>query len=338
MKKLMIIIMVILDGCLLVSCQESTENMVKRLENEYHSLRYDNSIKIANKIIEIDPDNAKAYYLRGSAYKAQKLVANDYDPLSFNDYLQTVGDYSVAIRLDPDNAQYIFSRAEIEEKLSQYEEAIEDYSKALVLDPSFVKKVFTGFFGKQSPVQLIAYYTNLIENNEASSVDYGNMTQCYGIIGDFDNALEKSSKAIELDPNSARAYLVRGDVYWSIGEFSSAVNDYKKGRRIEPDLDYQSMESQYEEIDIYDFVVKYGGYKAVGQNIKRFKIVVRYSHNDGPKYYFDSFEGDTYLALYSPKRLNNLTRRKKVNVYFRYNPTVDYSNAEQMYTIEAVVF
>ena len=77
-----------------------------------------------DKLIELDPDNADAYYERGDFY------------YEMDEYNKAIADYSKAIELDSGHALAYFNRAYAYGEIGEYNKAIADYSKAIELNPS----------------------------------------------------------------------------------------------------------------------------------------------------------------------------------------------------------
>jgi len=77
-----------------------------------------------DKLIELDPDNANAYYERGDFY------------YEMDEYNKAIADYSKAIELDPGHVLAYFNRAYAYGEIGEYNKAIADYSKAIELNPS----------------------------------------------------------------------------------------------------------------------------------------------------------------------------------------------------------
>ena len=59
----------------------------------------------------------------------------------------------------------------------------------------------------------------------------------YGQKGDYDRAIEEYTKAIELNPDLAIAYINRGDAYQCRRLFDRAVADFTKAIELKPDFD-----------------------------------------------------------------------------------------------------
>ena len=79
------------------------------------------AITLASKAIELDHNDARAYYYRGLAFE------------SFKEYGHAVDDLSRAITLTPDDPYAYFPRARIYVEIGQTEQALNDYNKFLDL-------------------------------------------------------------------------------------------------------------------------------------------------------------------------------------------------------------
>ena len=110
---------------------------------------------------------------------------------------RTAADYDKLIRLDPDNPNAYYERADFYYEMDEYSKAIADYSKAIELNPQYVSAYF-------------------------------NRAYAYGETGDYDKAIADYSKTIELDPNDVQAYYNRGLDYQNNREVSKAVCDLEK--------------------------------------------------------------------------------------------------------------
>jgi len=77
-----------------------------------------------NKLIELDPDNANAYYERGDFY------------YEIDEYGNAIADYNKAIELDPNHVSAYYNRGCAYGEMGEYDKAIADYNKAIDLDPN----------------------------------------------------------------------------------------------------------------------------------------------------------------------------------------------------------
>ena len=110
----------------------SQKNLAKTFTNRgityYNKGRYDRAIADFTTAIELEPDDAIAYYARGRAY------ANK------DQYDRAIQDYDQAIRLRPDYASAFLNRGNAYFNNKRlYDRAIADYTKAIELKPDDAK-------------------------------------------------------------------------------------------------------------------------------------------------------------------------------------------------------
>ena len=156
--------------------------------------RNDLAIQDYNKAIEIDPKNASAYSARGWLLRPDKPEL-------------AVADFSRAIELDRNESSfYYLPRAQVYEKLHNYDLAIRDYSKMLELEPDHI----------------------YVYNVRAS---------LYAMVGRHDLALQDYSKTIELKPDQPSAYMDRGKYFAKYDKHTQAIKDYNMAVKLKPDYD-----------------------------------------------------------------------------------------------------
>ncbi|MBI5360900.1 MAG: tetratricopeptide repeat protein [Planctomycetes bacterium] len=85
------------------------------------------SMSVLDKIIELKPDDAEAYFNRA--------VAKD----ELADYKGAMADYDKAIEIDPNCADAYSNRSAIKYTRGDYKGAISDYGKAIELNPDYAK-------------------------------------------------------------------------------------------------------------------------------------------------------------------------------------------------------
>ena len=198
--------------------------------------QYTNAGKEFSAAIEIDPNNAYAYFSHGLAYdggissitikldeatanyaKSLELTHTNSKPALFyeGNFSQAIADFTKAIELAPSPLAYKW-RAQNYEWEGNFKQAIADHTKIIELTPS----------------DFDAYY------------DRG-----YDYIGiDNDQAIADFTKAIELAPNFAKAYYWRGRIYDYKGEKDKAIADLTQSIKLEP-----SQEAYYWRGRIYDY-------------------------------------------------------------------------------------
>jgi len=65
-------------------------------------------------------------------------------------------------------------------------------------------------------------------NKKLVAVLYANRATAHKTKGDLAKAIEDCASSIEANPNYSKAYLKRGDIYDTKGNYEDAIRDYSK--------------------------------------------------------------------------------------------------------------
>ena len=192
--------------------------------------KLDEAVKHYTNAIDLQPAShilARAYNNRGNAYDGKGR--ND---LAFEDY-------SMAIEVNPDNADAYFYRGFTYEVKRNFRMAIQDYKKAVELNPhhtdayAYLAQAYS--LASSDSELVIENYSKAIELNSSYSYAYTNRAQAYMKRGEIDRAIEDYNKAIELQPNNTSIYIGRAKAYTEKGEIDLAIRDYSKVIVLLPD-------------------------------------------------------------------------------------------------------
>ncbi len=77
-----------------------------------------------NRLVELDPNDAGAYYVRGGVFEKMNLLD------------KSVKDFTEVLRIEPNHFNAAYARGACENKRGNYLKAIEDYNFALDKDKS----------------------------------------------------------------------------------------------------------------------------------------------------------------------------------------------------------
>ena len=104
---------------------------------------------------------------------------------------------------------------------------------------SFHKKVKLNIFARLVPTFLVLIFfslsCSLLQSQEPSAEDYFNQGNQYYGQGQYAQAIDSYTKAIQLDPQVASAYGNRGLVYSDQKQYDLAVADLNKAIEARPD-------------------------------------------------------------------------------------------------------
>ena len=151
---------------------------------------------------------------------------------STDKYDEAIRHYGKAIALHPEFAQSYHERGVAYSNKGNFEKAVEDLTIAIELNPDFIlsytergfNRIRTGDYDGA-----ISDYNWVIEHDDPNKVDaYCNLGDAYRRKGDFDTALKKCDKAIDLAPTYYYPYKIRGCIYYDRKEHEKAIEDFTK--------------------------------------------------------------------------------------------------------------
>jgi tetratricopeptide (TPR) repeat protein len=160
--------------------------LTDQAENELGN--YEKAVNILSKAIEIDPDYARAYFVRGGIYFNKRH------------YVKAVKDLKNLIKLDPDNELCEMAYSLVGnsyQQLDQHSMAIQYFRKGIDLHPETL-------------------------------FNYRYIGDSYLALGENNKAIRNYDKDIELDPKNGHTYRSRGKAYLKLKQYSDAINDFTK--------------------------------------------------------------------------------------------------------------
>jgi tetratricopeptide (TPR) repeat protein len=193
---------------------------------------YDHAISYLDRAIARNPKLAKAYDLRGSAFRGKGNLDG------------AARDYAEAHRLDPE----LPTRAtELAEAYTQrgaaflqkpdYDRAVAELTHAIRTDPRFAwayKLRARAYRMDGKPDQAIADCTEALLLNAEDAWAHNERGLAYAAKKDYDAALAEYTKSIRTDPKQAVYYCNRGDVYQARGQHGQAIAEYSHAVRLNP--------------------------------------------------------------------------------------------------------
>jgi len=244
------------------------------------------SIVDCTKAIELDPNDAEAYFNRGdSRYLLE-------------DYSEAIADYNKAIEIDPNNveAEVYFNRGDSKYHLEDYDGAIADFSIAIDLNPIYyeayskrgeLRQMYNDFTealadytiaiekGDEDPHRMALFNAmpeiEAISHQEERAKLYLNRGIVRNQLKNPKGALADANKSIELDGFAfvcefrsinniivyftLDAYCLRGMAKDDLGDFNGAIADYTKSIEIDsgPDNFMAHVQRAYTRRNLKDY-------------------------------------------------------------------------------------
>lgn len=180
---------------------ENAELYIECAEIYYNEENYLAAIKDCTRAIELQPNVAKYYRLRGNCYRDIGLP----HCLSTQHYEDASKDYTKAIDFDPGHADDYWNREFCYFELGDYEEAVHNLTVALPLAPDHdnATDAWTrGDFYKNSGKyhEAIKVYNTMVQNSHAGhSPTYLSRAECYYAIEECAKGIEDIQTAVETD-------------------------------------------------------------------------------------------------------------------------------------------
>ena len=205
---------------------KSAELYEERAKSYFYLGQINEAIQDLNKIIDLKPGDAFAYYNRGIAWS------------NIGKYEKAIDDYTKAIELKLDYADAYYNRGIEWVKKGEYEKAINDYTKAIDLKPAYAKAYNNRGIAKNKKgecEEAIDDYTKAIDLKPDYADAYYNRGIEWVKKGEYEKAINDYTKAIELKPDYADAYYNRAIQWRNKDENDKAIDDYTKAIELKPD-------------------------------------------------------------------------------------------------------
>lgn len=206
---------------------------------------YAEAIATFDQALALDATHARAYVLRGEAYR----LLGELD--------QALADLHRALGLTDDDANAYRTRGTIYVDLGQYAEALADYNAALALAPNdtwtlahrgyaayLANDYTTALTDLNAAIRLNPQYTWAIVARGAT----------YNALAEYQKALLDLTRAVSLDPDYDWGLAMRGSTYRALGEYEKAIADLTQALALTPTYSWAQTERgrSYQELGDYE--------------------------------------------------------------------------------------
>lgn len=222
---------------------------------------YMESIEPLKRAIQIDPQFSAAYNELGLVYfrlgrfqdaasEYKQAIALDpqralqYDNLGMacdklGRYQDAVEAYKQAIRLDPEMANAQYNLGVAYSKLNRHPDAVEAFKQAIRLKPDYALAHYalgTAYLDLGRKEDALEAYKEAIRLKPDNAEVHIGMGWVYGSLDRFEEALKAFREAVKLKPDDAWAHLGLGMTYVLMKDKSSALDEYKILKNLDPKL------------------------------------------------------------------------------------------------------
>lgn len=228
----------------------------------------DEQINWLNRAIQLDPNYAMAFHMRGVAYawkgnhdraiqdftRALELRPTySWAPASHyergnafarkGDYARALQDVTRATELSPTYADAFVSLGSIYRLQGDLDRAIAGFSRAVELRPNYTgvyQLLGACCFQKNDFDAALKHFGRAIQLSPKDASGYENRATVYAMKGDNDRAVQDATRAIELGANTGAAYYVRGAAYSNRKDYDRAIRDLNRAVELNPN-DWRSV-------------------------------------------------------------------------------------------------
>jgi tetratricopeptide (TPR) repeat protein len=200
---------------------------------------FDAATEEFGKAIKKNPNDARAYANRGTAYRqgARAALADGDQEGASTKYQSAMADFSKGIELSPKDASLYQERGGAEIELKQYDAALADLNKALELKPDDLNTIkFRGFaeLGLSQWDKAVADFTAVIQKNPDDLQNYDRRALAYRGLKNYDAAIADYTFLLGKNPNDVEALVKRGYTYSLAQQYEKAIPDYEAALKINP--------------------------------------------------------------------------------------------------------
>ncbi|KAF7822638.1 TPR repeat-containing thioredoxin TTL1-like [Senna tora] len=147
-------------------------------------------------------------------------------------------------------AYFLFVGAQVDMALGRFESAVTVAEKAKLIDPQSTEVAVlltnirivararargNDLFNSERFTEACSAYEEGLRRDPANSVLYCNRAACFFKLRQWDRAIEDCNRALQIQPNYAKALLRRAASYNKLEKWGEAIKDYEVLRRMLPD-------------------------------------------------------------------------------------------------------
>jgi tetratricopeptide (TPR) repeat protein len=252
-------------------------SLAYRYAGIYDASFYNNAAQEALKVLNDDPKNFDALMTIGTAYQrlgriddaeryiqqARDLFPNSGEPpsrLASLALIKPKGDpqkiiqlMETAVKLDPNNASYLYNLGWAYDQLGEAAKAADMYQRAIKASPlSFeaMNNLSLIYSNAGQPDRALPLLQQAMRTDPENEAVYANAANYYSRRREWKQALQYYERALEINPSSSVAAVEKGRIYLEQGETDAAVDHLSRALEVDPhSFDaYMLLSSAYEKM------------------------------------------------------------------------------------------
>ncbi|BAY16673.1 tetratricopeptide repeat protein [Anabaenopsis circularis NIES-21] len=156
-------------------------------------------------------------------------------------YSKALEDLTEAIKLVPDEAEYLSDRGKTYRLMELYQEALQDFDHAIELSPQYNRAIANrGLTYRVMKLyeEALQDYDRAIELNPKYDWAIASRGVTYRLMERYPEALQDFDRAIELNPKSDWAIAARGETYRLMKCYPEALQDFDHAIELNPKYDW----------------------------------------------------------------------------------------------------
>ncbi|MFB6915955.1 tetratricopeptide repeat protein, partial [Streptomyces microflavus] len=196
--------------------RDLSEMLIRRAREHLDAGRFDEAVIDCTAAIEIDPQNAVGFRVRGEAH----FMADRFD--------EAGRDLNASFELDPHDAKTLWIRGRMYRYTDRFDEAFADLTRAHELDPFFAGPLTSrgvAFLATERFDEALIDLTAAIKLDPQDAQTFWYRGRAYIAVERWDEAIADLTRAHELDPTLAESLSSRGLAYICAERFDEALID-----------------------------------------------------------------------------------------------------------------
>ena len=250
---------------------------IYRYAGIYDSSFYNKAAEEALKVLDDDPKNFDALMTIGTAYqrlgrladakrymdRARDLYSRSGEPPSRLASLALLSEQKdpkliqafmeLAVKLDPNNAGYLYNLGWLHDQLGESARATEFYERAIKASPltfEAMNNLALIYSNAGQPERALPLLEQAMRTDPENEAVYANAANYYVHQHDWKRALENYERALEINPANSIAAVEKGRIYLEQGDNDKAIDSLSRALEVDPhSFDaYMLLSSAYEKM------------------------------------------------------------------------------------------